>query len=527
MLNEIKLLTKVNICNSFGINEARFSKDKKKRRNVIIYGSAFLFLALIIMLYTAVLSAVLIMENASEAVPMFIFIIATAIIFIFSVFKSGRALFNMKTYEREIVLPVKPLAIVISRLLSMYIFNALLAAIIAVPGSIIYAVFTAPGLSFYITMILGIFLIPLLPMTIATALGAVVLAAASKMKHKNFAAIILSMIFTVLVIALSLSFSFSGNSIISNISEISSAIITQAENIYPPSVLFYNGVFGDAFAYAMFAVISVGIFAVFTAIVQWKFTAVCSALNTSASKKDYVMHELSKTSQLKALYIKEFRRYLASNIYVMNTSIGYVLMVILSVMILIFGAEKINGLFGIDRFIETAVPVVLAFMCAFSSTTASAISMEGKQWWIVKSMPVAAKKVFDSKILVNLSVAFPFYLISVIILSIALPMSLAGYAVLIILPLAYIFFISVLGITVNAKLPLLEWENDVMVVKQSGAMIVTMLIGFAAAALPMIFVFAFSGTVQTLSFAVIIAVIIITTAVLYRKNNRIVLKRIE
>lgn len=527
MLNEIKLLTKIHMCNSFGLNEARFSKDKKRKRNVIIYGSAFIFLAFMIMVYTAALSAVLAVYGESKIIPMFLFIVATAIIFIFSVFKSGREIFNIKTYEREIVLPIKPLAIVVSRFITMYIFNAALAAIILIPGSIVYSVFASPSLLFCITMFLGIFLIPLIPMTIATTLGVIVLAVASKMKRKNFASIVLSMVFAVGVIVLSLLFSFNGQGIFNNFSEISSAVLTQAGNIYPPSVLFYNGVFGDILAYAVFAIFSVGVFAIFAAVVQWKFTSISTALNSTNAKRDYVMQELSKSSQLKSLYKLELKRYLSSSIYVMNTSIGYVLMVIIAVLILIFGAEKINGIFGIEGFIVFAMPVLMAFLTAFSSTTSSAISMEGKQWWIVKSMPVDTKKVFDSKILVGVSVALPFYLIALVLICIAVPMSPTGYAALILLPLSYILFMAVVGITVNAKLPLFDWENEVVVVKQSGAMVVTMLIGFASVAVPLIAVFILPSELKSISLCVITAVIIIITAVLYRNNNKIILKRIE
>lgn len=527
MIKEIRQLTKIHMCNSFGINEARYSKDAKRKRNVILYGSAFLVLGLMIMLYTAAISFVLVASDSAEAVPMLLFVVASALIFIFSIFKSGREIFNAKTYEREIVLPIKPLSIVLSRFLVMYIFNAALAAIIVIPGSIIYAVFTGPSVYFYIAMILGIFLIPLIPMTISTALGTIVLAVASKMKSKNFASVIFSMIFAIAIIGITFSLSFRGNNIVNDISQISSVIVSQAGNIYPPSILFYSGVFGDVLGYVLFALISLVIFAVFIAFAQWKFTAISSAMNSTAAKRDYVMHELSGRSQLKSLYLKEFKRYFASSIYVMNTSIGYMLMVILSVLVLIFGAEKISGLFGIEGFIAVAMPAVMAFVCAFSSTTASSISMEGKNWWIVKSMPVETKKVFDSKILVNLSVALPFYIITVILLCIAVPMSLSGLLILILLPLAYILFMSVLGITVNAKLPLMEWENEVMVVKQSGAMIVTMLIGFAAAVFPFIAVFLLAGEAQTVALGVITAVIFIITAVLYRKNNKIALTGIE
>jgi ABC-2 type transport system permease protein len=43
------------------------------------------------------------------------------------------------------------------------------------------------------------------------------------------------------------------------------------------------------------------------------------------------------------------------------------------------------------------VPFVFGWMASMGSTTASAISMEGKSLWIIKSLPVSAKDWFAAK----------------------------------------------------------------------------------------------------------------------------------
>ena len=53
------------------------------------------------------------------------------------------------------------------------------------------------------------------------------------------------------------------------------------------------------------------------------------------------------------------------------------------------------------------VPIFITFCIATSCTTMASISMEGKNIWIVKSIPVSVITVFASKILVNLTILSP------------------------------------------------------------------------------------------------------------------------
>lgn len=132
------------------------------------------------------------------------------------------------------------------------------------------------------------------------------------------------------------------------------------------------------------------------------------------------MQAQKKSSLLKALYIKEIKRYFASNIYVLNTLIGYILMVAIAVMLAFTGIDKLEGYLTMSGGepltlpfpLGNLVPFLLSLMLMMGSTTASSISMEGKQWWIPKSLPIPARTILDSKMLVGLSLMLPAVLIS-------------------------------------------------------------------------------------------------------------------
>ena len=529
MWKQIKRLAGITLCNTFGWNEARFGKDAKKKQRILWLGCSYVVLCFMLVLYTALISYAYVRVNMTTIIPIYLFATTSLIILFFSLFKAGSVIFNMKLYERVIVLPVRPSVIIISRFLTMYVFDLALSMLVMIPGAVVYVVNTKPGLPFYPMLVIGIFLLPLLPMTIATAFGALILAVSSKVRHKNLVTILLSMILTIAAILGPIALSTQNEAFDEHqMAELSSGMFTQIGNSYPPAILFSSGVVdGNWSAYLLFSGSSLLVFAVLVCLVQWKFISICTALNASIAKRNYVMRNLPQNSPLKALYFKEIKRYFASSVYVINTSIGYIMMVVFSIAILVVGVDKIEDMLQMKGAVKQFAPLVLSSMCVICSTTSSSISIEGEQWWIIKSLPVKTKLVFDSKILVNLTIALPCYAVSACLLCFAVQMSLAGYLWLFLLPLLYILFSSVLGLTVNLKMPMFQWESEVVVVKQGAAVLVSMLIGFVSVIIPWILVVAVPADVRNIVWSVIAVVIALITVILYQGNHKVLLKNIN
>lgn len=55
---------------------------------------------------------------------------------------------------------------------------------------------------------------------------------------------------------------------------------------------------------------------------------------------------------------------------------------------------------------------------------------------------------------------------------------------LLVIPLIYACYSALMGIIVNLKLPNLEWKSEVTAIKQSAAVLVSMLIGFISLLVP-------------------------------------------
>lgn len=529
MLNQIKKLVGVTLCNTWGINVARYSKDKKKITNVWMLAISFLLLACMGVTYIALLTYGLIQIGMGDIIPAYILMITSVIILVFAILKAGSILFQMKSYDMLISLPIKPSAIVASRFISMYMGNVVLSFLTVVPSTIVYGIYQRPNILFYIMMAISVFLLPLIPMTIATAIGALIIAISSRMKHKNLVTIVLSMILTIAALVASFGLSSNASDIDTGaLAELSTMITKQIYTIYPPARLFSQGVVNqDIVSFLAFVIISIGVFVLLVVVVQWKFVEICSAINARATKNNFVMKEMKAGSALMAFYKKELRRYFSSSIYVLNSSIGYIMLVVASIALCVMGADKLEETLQMTGVINKALPLGMAAMCCLMSTTISSISLEGKQWWIPISMPVSTKTVLDSKILVNLTIGYPFLLLSAIILFFAIKTSVMGYIMIVLVPAVYILFMSVLGIAINLRMPMFNWESEVVVVKQSGAIFISMIVSLVIIAVPGVLIAVLGNIDSNIIMGIAIVILGLLTILVYHDNNKKVLNTIQ
>lgn len=503
MLKQVSLLVKLQMYNVLGINQIRYSKDRKQRSRFILMFVVYGILAVTIAIYSvSTVYALFALKLSSLTIPLFVLLLSM-IILIFSFLKAGSVIFNMRTYEMLSPLPVSPAAIVVSRFSSMYLQNLAITGLVMVPAMIAYGVLLNMGVSFYLLMFVGLLFIPLIPITIATCIGALIVYISVRTKHKTLITILLSVIVVIALILLpslfsqQLSFHMNDFLLRANSFEISEQLLQQIVKIahqqilslYPLALWFSNGVRGvDIMQYVWFITLSVAIFIGFVAVVQWKFYSISSALYSHRFKANYKMQELAAGSVAKALYRKELKLYFSSSIYVLNTAIIFLMGIVVSIGLFVTGIKQVEQLLpGIN--LTKFAPMIPVMIFGLISTTSSSISMEGKQWWIAQSLPIEMKQIIKSKIMINLTIAIPSYLISQVFYILTFRPTALDLFWLLLLPLVYLGLNSILGIALNLKMPVFDWESETVAVKQGGALLLTMLITLSCAILPFALVF--------------------------------------
>ena len=527
MLAQSKLMAALELKNLYGLNTLRHTKDKSIKSRAILLGIAWAMVILMVVSYVGGLAYGLIHLGMGSIVPAYLTMIASIIIFAFGIFKTGGVIFNRNGYDSLSSLPLRHEAIVIGRFARMYIEDLLLTLLVMLPGGAVYAFLVHPAWYFYPVWIISTVLIPLLPLSVATLFGTVVTAISSRMKRKSAAEAILSIAFAVAIIALSTMLGTAAESftpeMLANLAETVAKLIG---TLYPPAIWLGSAMDAGKFgALALCAVVYAAVFSAVLALVSRNFHAICRRLNTTTAKHDYRMERLERSSVLKALWLRELKRYFASGIYVTNTIMGPVMGTVLAAAYCIAGTESVNALLGVELDLGVWLPFLVGGSFSMMPPTAVSISMEGKNWWITKSLPLATKSVLDGKLLMSLSLMLPFYLVSEVLMILAVKPDFMDLVWLAVIPAALILFACVFGITANILLPKFDWDSEVSIVKQSaaagiggfGGMLAAVALALAVVLLPVNAHLVKAGGILLLLGA---------TALLYRKNISTDLKRL-
>lgn len=528
MLAQIKLMARLELCNLFGINVLRFTKDKRKKKRALMLSVLWVLLIIMLLFYVGGLSRGLVEIGAGEDVPAYVIAISSMLIFVFGILKAGSTIFRKQGYDMVVSLPVRKGAVVLGRFLRMYAENLLMAALVLLPGIAVYAWKMRPDVSFYLCAFLGIWSVPLLPMTGAVLIGALVTGISSRMRHKSLAASSLTILFAFAIMyGSSRLTSMEGMESLEIMEELSGMVSDMLGRFYPPAVLLGTAIVnGEIDRCLMYTGLFLSVFAAATAAVSACFQSICRNLYATAARHDYQMGDLKADSALVSLCRKEFRRYFSSSIYVSNTIIGPLMGCVLSGALLLTGPERVKELLPVPVDLAVIAPFLLAGTFCMMTTAATSVSMEGKEWWLIKSLPLTAKTVLDAKLLMNLLLILPFYLLSEVFLMLALKPGLQDSFWMMVIPAVILLFACVYGIAVNLHFPVLDWENEVSVVKQSASAILGGISGAVLAVLggagACLVPEGYSGGYR----AVLCVLLLGTACLIYRKNSRIDLREL-
>ena len=110
----------------------------------------------------------------------------------------------------------------------------------------------------------------------------------------------------------------------------------------------------------------------------------------------------------------------------------------------------------------------------FFSITASSISLEGKNIWILRSSPIKAEDVIFAKLKASLIITLPILNVSIAIMSIAMFRDVISIILIFALSNAFAVFSSCFGLMMNLIKCRLDWDNETAVVKQSMSVTITM-----------------------------------------------------
>ena len=482
-MSKIWILIRAQLINFFPINEIREPRNRKKS-SVVIASFGIITLAIFFCVYNIMTAKTLVQVGQQELIPAYMVAVSSFLILFLTIFYSNGILFGSRDIETLLSLPLKSSDIISSKFMFMYLLNFLIGFIFMLPGGIVWVLNGSLNVLHIILYFTSMIFVPLIPMCIAAFMGMIVVVVSSYFKRKNVIALIFSFVMIGIIGYIAVSAMKSGNE-----DSIEIMLSKQITELYPLSGLFVQHTkFPMYIGMGLFIAFSTAIFYIFVKIVAMKYGLLNTLAKTTSRYSDNKT-SYNRKSIFLALYEKEMGRFLSSYMAVLNAGLGVILLCVFSIFLLFNSVEQIgesSGIENINEYLSNFAPLFIASMLSLSCPASSAISLEGKNIWILQSSPVKVKTILNSKIAVNLTLHLIGYMISIFAFMLKLDMNFIQVINLIIVPICYSIFITVIGISLNKKYPNYEWESEMMIVKQSIPVIVSGLVGIIALITPIL-----------------------------------------
>ena len=508
-MKKLWILIRVQIYNFFPINKILYSKNNKSSGSITSLGIIALFVSSCI--YNIMTAKTLVQVGQQELIPAYMSAVSSFAILFLTIFYSNGILFGSRDMEVLLSLPVKCLDIISSKFMFMYLLNFFIGLMFMLPGGIVWVGSESLGAVDIILFFLSILFVPLIPMCIASCMGIIIVVASSFFKRKNIVALIFSFVMIGAI-------GYIAVSAMGNENSIGIILAKQITGLYPISKLFmqyYN--FPMYIGEGFFIFLSTAVFYIFIKIVSVKYRLLNTLVKRTPGYADNKETYKRKLVFI-ALYKKEAGRFLNSYMEMLNAGFGVILLCIFSIFLLFNSVEQIGGYLGVEninKYFSNLSPLFIAAMLVISCPAASAISLEGKNIWILQSSPVKVKTILNSKIALNLTLHMIGYIISVFVFILKLDMNFIQILNLIIVPICYSLFITVTGVALNKKHPNYNWESEMVVVKQSMPVILSGLIGIVALIIP-IFLYLVLNLMITYTLQATSIFLLIISSVVYK-----------
>ncbi|MDD4350644.1 MAG: hypothetical protein PHP83_00455 [Clostridia bacterium] len=505
MSSNLWTLTKVSIKSNFFSNKKLNSK--KKISNILLYGIlfAYLFGYMFFIAYK--------MGESFQSINMQSLLLVFAVFsgFAFSLMNSTMLtfgyIFKSKDYELLSSLPIKNNHIFLSKLISAVAIQYLFSFFLYVPFIISYFIFSTVTFSAVIISFFGLLFLPLIPVVLGLIFGLLINLITTRMKYKNIVSIILFLAFLVGVMLIS----FSSQQIIGYLMTNANNISNVLGSIYLPAKLLSTAILNGNWLFLLYyALINIVPLAVVTLVCAKYFVALNSYFKKSAKSQNFVLKKEKKLTN--QVLKKELKRIFSSPNYFMNSCIGPIMLVLFA-FVGIFSPSLVN--FGDSGILNTVF--MMSMFILMCSPLAVTISLEGKSFWVYRSLPLSPRKIFLNKILAQMIIFFPTVVVSCLLF---LVQGIEAINFVVILAAGFVLCLlsALIGLTIALKKYNFNYTNEIQIVKQSSAVLIMIVIAIASSvALNTIYYLFSTWCSQLVYVLILIAIWSIICVVLFKK----------
>lgn len=362
-----------------------------------------------------------------------------------SVFNTYSSLYQARDNDLLLSMPIPTRKILLVRLSGVYAMGLMYELIVMIPTALIWFAEAPFSLMGTVHVLLIPLVLSLLILALSALLGWAVAQLAARVKHKNLLTVLISLVFIAAyyyVYASAYSFI---QVLLLHLDAVGSALKTA---LYP---LYHMGMAAQGSVGSM--LIFTAILAAAAAIPYWILSRSFLKLATDkrgADRSVYKEQAVKFRSVRRALLQKELRRFTGSANYMLNCGLGIVLM----------------------------PAATICLLTTMNDMAAPSVSLEGKNLWILQSLPVSGRQALTAKLELSLLLTCLPALPLVIVVEWLIQPGLLHGVLIPLVAAAFSALMAELGLALNLKMPNLHWTSEIVPLKQSAPVTVTLFGGW-------------------------------------------------
>jgi ABC-2 type transport system permease protein len=417
------------------------------------------------------------------------------IVLFFGFFYMISVFYYSSDMEFLVPLPLQPRAILIAKFGIVLLTEYVTALPLALPPIIIYGLQQGSGILYWLAATVIVILLPLLPLALAGAFAILLMRFTNLARHRDALRVISGLLSVFIAIWMQYNVAKLDavdedlNMLMMNIISMPNSLVNMVGNRFPPSLwgasaLINTG--GGALGYFLLYVgTAVAAFALLSFIGQRFFYTGLLAGNAHPSlkhgKQRAVDVALAKRPALTALIVREWQGIVRHPVFAMTAGMNLLLPPVLVALPILGGGEQfVNiGAAVVDpRFLvwgSIAIAGLYTALAAISTIPATAISREGKQFWISQILPVAPALQVWAKLLFSVSVtaASGLLILAVAAGFLGLPWNIIAIGTLLGIPA--LVMSCALCLCADCLWPHLDWANPQQAMKGNQNSLIAML----------------------------------------------------
>ena len=462
-----------------------------------------------------------------------ILLMGGSITFLFGVYTIMNIFYFSSDIEHLLPMPFKSGEIIFGKFMAVMVNMSLYSLMLLLP-LIIYGIKSGATLVYYIYTIIGIIIVPVLPMIIASTICITMMRFGNITKHKDAFKMITGCISLILIVVFNIFTQGGGvesSEIVNTLSDGDNSIIGKITGVfitnkYLSYALINNGSFKGLLYVVLAILISLAFFIAFYIIGGKLYLKGVIGISESYSKRENIMKskdadKLTKRSTpLKALVIKDLKIMVRTPQFFINC------IAILLYMPAIFGVMLFSngGIAKLSEVIQTSnswdsrilalVVIAVAIFISAGGAGVTALSREGKDFMVSKYIPVSYEIHLESKIISSLCIN---EICSVIIIALLIALGIKPFLLIlgVIIAISAVVLVTLLGIYFDFKSPKLDWDDEKTITKNNWMPLLIMTIMLIVGGL--LFVMAIFIKSPIIMFIIILTIIVVASYIFYNR----------